>query len=160
MEFTTRYLGFKLRSPLIAAPSPLSEEVDNLRRMEDAGAGAVVLHSLFEEQIVRESLDLHRFTTKGTESFAESLTYFPELSEYRIGPEEYLDHVRRAKEAVRIPVIGSLNGSTVGGWTKYATRIQEAGADALELNIYYIPTDPALSAENVEDTYVEILKAV
>ncbi|RPJ41800.1 MAG: dihydroorotate dehydrogenase-like protein [Candidatus Latescibacterota bacterium] len=160
MDFTTLYLGLKLKSPLVAAPSPLSEEIGNIRKLEDAGAGAVVMHSLFEEQIVRESLDLHRFSMKGTESFAESLTYFPEPSEYRVGPEEYLDHIRKAKESVRIPIIGSLNGTTVGGWTEYAARIQEAGADALELNIYYIPTDPALSAEHVESTYIDILKAV
>jgi dihydroorotate dehydrogenase (fumarate) len=160
MDLTTRYLGMKLKNPLVPSASPLMEEIGNIRKMEDAGAAAVVLHSLFEEQIAAESLDLHRFTTKGTESFAESLTYFPEPSEYRLGPEEYLEHIRRAKAAVKIPVIASLNGASAGGWIEYATRIQEAGADALELNIYYLPTDAALSAEQVENAYVEIVKAV
>ncbi|MBM3319937.1 MAG: dihydroorotate dehydrogenase-like protein [Candidatus Eisenbacteria bacterium] len=160
MDLTTHYLGMKLKSPIVPSASPLSEEIGNIRKMEDAGAGAVVLHSLFEEQIAQESLDLDHFTTKGTESFAESLTYFPEPGEYRLGPEEYLNHIRKAKEAVKIPVIASLNGTSEGGWTDYAARMEEAGADALELNIYYIPTDPALSAEKVENTYVEIVKSV
>jgi dihydroorotate dehydrogenase (fumarate) len=150
----------KLKSPIVPSASPLSEEIGNIRKMEDAGAGAVVLHSLFEEQIAQESLDLDHFTTKGTESFAESLTYFPEPGEYRLGPEEYLNHIRKAKEAVKIPIIASLNGTSAGGWTDYAARMEEAGADALELNIYYIPTDPSLSAEKVENTYVEIVKSV
>ncbi|MFH1681810.1 MAG: dihydroorotate dehydrogenase-like protein [Candidatus Eisenbacteria bacterium] len=160
MDLTTHYLGMKLRSPLVPSASPLTEEIGNIRKMEDAGAGAVVLHSLFEEQIVRESLELDRFTSKGTESFAEALTYFPEPEEYRLGPDEYLNHIRKAKEAVKIPVIASLNGASTGGWTEYAGRMQEAGADALELNIYYIPTDPALSAERIENTYIEIVKSV
>jgi dihydroorotate dehydrogenase (fumarate) len=160
MDLTTRYLGMKLKNPLVPSASPLMEEIGNIRKMEDAGAAAVVLHSLFEEQIAAEALDLHRFTTKGTESFAESLTYFPEPSEYRLGPEEYLEHIGKAKAAVKIPVIASLNGASAGGWIEYATLIQEAGADALELNIYYLPTDSALSAEQVENAYVEIVKAV
>ncbi len=160
MDLTTHYLGMKLKSPIVPSASPLSEEIGNIRKMEDAGAGAVVLHSLFEEQIAQESLDLDHFTTKGTESFAESLTYFPEPGEYRLGPEEYLNHIRKAKEAVKIPIIASLNGTSAGGWTDYAARMEEAGADALELNIYYIPTDPSLSAEKVENTYVEIVKSV
>lgn len=160
MDLTTHYLGMKLKSPIVPSASPLSEEIGNIRKMEDAGAGAVVLYSLFEEQIAQESLDLDHFTTKGTESFAESLTYFPEPGEYRLGPEEYLNHIRKAKEAVKIPVIASLNGTSEGGWTDYAARMEEAGADALELNIYYIPTNPSLSAEKVENTYVEIVKSV
>jgi dihydroorotate dehydrogenase (fumarate) len=160
MNLTTNYLGLKLRSPLVPSASPLSEEIGNIRRMEDAGAGAVVLHSLFEEQLRLERFELNRSLTEGTESFPEALTYFPELEEFSLGPEEYLDHIAKAKSAVKIPVIASLNGSTMGGWTNYARQIQSAGADAIELNIYYIPTDPEITAEQVERNYVEILKSV
>lgn len=160
MDLTTQYLGLKLRSPLVVSASPLSEEVDNIRRMEDAGASAVVLHSLFEEQLRRDRLELHRHTIYGTESFAEALTYFPEPDEYRLGPEEYLGHISEAKRRVNIPIIASLNGSSTGGWTKYARQIEQAGADALELNIYYIPTDLNLTGTEVELTYLQILKEV
>jgi len=128
--------------------------------MEDAGASAVVLYSLFEEQLVREEFELAHHLQHGTESFAEALTYFPEPVQFKLGPDGYLEHIRKAKEAVSIPVIASLNGSSLGGWTKFAHRMQEAGADALELNIYYIPTDPNLSSHDVEQTYLDILKAV
>ena len=160
MNLTTNYLGLKLRSPLVPSASPLSEDIDNIKRMEDAGAGAVVLHSLFEEQLRLERFELNRSLTEGTESFPEALTYFPEPEEFKLGPEEYLDHVANAKKSVKIPVIASLNGSTLGGWTNYARQIQSAGADAIELNIYYIPTDPNITAEQVERNYVDILKAV
>ncbi len=160
MDLTTRYLGLKLRSPLVVGASPLSENVDNIRRMEDAGASAVVLHSLFEEQLRQDRLELHRHTTYGTESFAEALTYFPDPEEYRLGPEEYLRHIWEAKQKVQIPVIASLNGSSTGGWTEYARQIERAGADALELNIYYIPTDPNLTGTEVELNYLQILKEV
>jgi len=160
MDLTTNYLGLKLRSPLVVSASPLSEDIDNLKRMEDAGAAAVVLYSLFEEQLRQDRLELHQNLQQGTESFAESLTYFPEADEYKLGPEEYLKHIAAAKKATRIPIIASLNGSSVGGWTDYAKQIQQAGADALELNIYYIPTDMDLSGEVVEETYINILKAV
>lgn len=160
MDLTTKYLGLNLRSPLVVGASPLSEEVDNIRRMEDAGASAVVLHSLFEEQLRRDRLELHRHTIYGTESFAEALTYFPEPEEYRLGPEEYLRHVAEAKQRVGIPIIASLNGSSTGGWTQYARQIEEAGADALELNIYYIPTDLNLTGTEVELTYLQILREV
>lgn len=160
MDLTTTYLGKELRSPLVPSASPLSEDVDNIKRMEDNGAGAVVLYSLFEEQIVKEQYELHHHLTHGTESFAESLTYFPEPTEFHVGPEGYLNHIRKAKEAVDIPVIASLNGSSIGGWTEFAQKIAEAGADALELNVYYIPTDPSLSGQQVEQTYVDILQAV
>jgi len=160
MDLTTTYLGLKLRSPLVVSASPLSEDVDNIKRMEDAGASAVVLYSLFEEQLRHDRLELHQNLQQGTESFAESLTYFPEPDEFRLGPEEYLKHIAEAKKASKIPIIASLNGSSVGGWTEYARQIQQAGADALELNIYSIPTDMEMSGEVVEDNYLNILRAV
>ena len=160
MDLTTNYLGLKLRSPLVVSASPLSEDIDNLKRMEDAGASAVVLYSLFEEQLKQDRLELHQNLQQGTESFAESLSYFPEAEEYKLGPEEYLKHIAAAKKATRIPIIASLNGSSAGGWTEYAKQIQKAGADALELNIYYIPTDMNLTGTEVEMTYLDILKSV
>ncbi len=160
MDLSTRYMGLNLRSPLVPSASPLSDQIDGIRRMEDSGAAAVVLYSLFEEQIARESEALQQQLAYGTESFAEALTYLPEPGEFRVGPDEYLNHVRRAKEAVRIPVIASLNGSTLGGWVDYARKIQQAGADALELNVYYIETNLDRTALEVEQTYVDILKAV
>jgi dihydroorotate dehydrogenase (fumarate) len=160
MDLTTSYLGLTLRSPLVPSASPLSEEIDTIRRMEDAGAAAVVLYSLFEEQLVLDRFELHHHLTEGTESFAEALTYFPEPPEFHLGPEDYLNHIRKAKAAVDIPIIASLNGSSLGGWTNYAKQMQEAGADALELNIYYIATDSQQTAEQVEQTYLDILRAV
>ncbi len=160
MDLTTNYLGLELRTPLVPSASPLSQELDNLKRMEDAGAAAIVLHSLFEEQITHERLELHYHLTQGTESFAEALNYFPEPAAYHFGPDAYLDYIRRAKAAVAVPIIASLNGATLGGWTEFARQMEQAGADALELNIYYIPTDPALTAAQVEQTYLDILHAV
>jgi dihydroorotate dehydrogenase (fumarate) len=160
MDLTTTYLGLKLRTPLVPSASPLSEEIDKIKEMEDAGASAVVLYSLFEEQLRQERFELHHHLEHGTESFAEALTYFPEPEEYRLGPEEYLKHIAQAKKAVRIPLIASINGSSVGGWTQYAKLVQQAGADALELNIYYIPTDLNLPGTAVEQTYLDILRAV
>jgi len=160
MNLTTNYLGLKLRTPLVPAASPLSENIDDIKKMEDAGASAVVLYSLFEEQLRQDRAELNQSMEQGTESFAEALTYFPEPESYNLGPEEYLKHIAQAKKSVRIPVIASLNGSSAGGWTSYAKQIQQAGADALELNIYYIPTDMKLSASDVEQTYLDILKAV
>ena len=159
-DLSTSYLGLTLTSPLVASAGPLSESLDNIRRMEDAGAGAVVLFSLFEEQIALESHHLDRHLSHGTESFAESLTYLPDVHDYRLGPDAYLEHVRRAKAAVSIPVIGSLNGVSTGGWISYARKIQDAGADALELNVYAIPTDPAVSSAEVEQTYVDLVRDV
>jgi dihydroorotate dehydrogenase (fumarate) len=150
----------RLRTPLVPSASPLSEEIGDIRRMEDAGAGAVVLYSFFEEQLRLERLELHHHLTQGTESFAEAITYFPDPEEFHLGPEGYLEHIRRAKEAVEIPVIASLNGTSLGGWIDYARLIEQAGADAIELNIYYIPADPALTGAEVEQTYLSILKAV
>lgn len=161
MDLSTTYLGLKLRTPLVpSAAAPLTEEIDNIRRLEDAGAAAVVLHSLFEEQLRADRLALAQAMTEGTESFAEALTYFPEPDEFKIGPETYLEHIRKAKEAVKIPIIASLNGSSPGGWTDYAKQIQQAGADALELNIYYIVADMEMTSGDVEQTYIDILKAV
>ncbi len=160
MDLSVTYLGLKLRSPLAVSASPLTEDLSNIRRMEDAGAGAVVFHSLFEEQLALERLELAQHLEAGTESFAESLSYFPEAEEYRLGPEEYLEQIQKAKAAVSMPVIASLNGSSLGGWTDYARQLQQAGADAIELNIYYIPTDLDLPGSEVEKTYVEILRAV
>ncbi len=160
MDLSTTYLGLKLRTPLIPAASPLSEEIGTIKEMEDNGASAVVLYSLFEEQLRKESEELASHLQHGTESFAEALTYFPEPEEFRLGPDEYLKHIAKAKQAVRIPVIASLNGSSAGGWTEYAKGIQQAGADALELNIYYIPTDMNLTSVAIEQTYLDILKSV
>ena len=158
IDLSTSYLGLQLKNPLVVSPSPLSEELGNIRRMEDAGASAVVLHSLFEEQLLVESQDLDRFLSSGTESFAESLSYFPDLRQYKLGPEEYLELIRKAKAAVKIPVIGSLNGVSTGGWISYAKKIQDAGADALELNVFYIPTDPELSGAQVEQMYCDLVR--
>jgi dihydroorotate dehydrogenase (fumarate) len=160
VDISTTYLGLNLRSPLIASASPLSENVDNIKRMEDAGAGAVVLFSLFEEQIRREREALHHYLQQGTESYAEALTFFPEPVEYHTTTEGYLGLIRKAKETVDIPVIASLNGSTLGGWTKFARKMEQAGADALELNIYHIPTNRDVSGEDIEQTYLDILLAV
>src|SRR5579864_5668954 len=160
IDLSTDYLGLTLRTPLVASASPLSQEIGSIRRLEDAGASAIVLYSLFEEQLRLESLEWDHHLSAGTESFAESLTYFPQPSEFRLGPEGYLEHIRKAKEAVDIPVIASLNGASVGGWTKFAKEIEEAGADALECNVYSIPTDPELKAAEIEQTYVDIVWAV
>jgi dihydroorotate dehydrogenase (fumarate) len=160
IDLRTRYLGLELPSPLVMSASPLCEDVDNIRRAEDAGAGAVVLHSLFEEQIAIESHDLDHHLTHGTHSVAEALSYFPDMTAYNLGPEGYLEHVRKAKAAVDIPVIASLNGVSSGGWIEYARRIEQAGADALELNVYFVPTDPLMSAVTVERMYVDLARDV
>jgi dihydroorotate dehydrogenase (fumarate) len=160
MDLTTTYLGLKLRTPLVPSASPLSEEVDSIKRLEDAGASAIVLYSLFEEQLRQDRVELHQHMEAGTFSYAEALTYFPEPDQFHLGPDEYLKHISKAKNAVNMPVIASLNGSSVGGWTSYAKAIQQAGADALELNIYYIPTDLDVTSAQIEQTYLEILKAV
>ena len=160
IDLSTTYMGLDLKNPLVVSPSPLCEDIDNIRRMEESGSAAVVIHSLFEEQIALESQDLDYYLTQGTYSFAESLTYFPDLGDYKLGPDEYLEHIRRAKEAVDIPIIGSLNGVSTGGWIKYAKAIEEAGADALELNIYYIPTNPNMTSEQVEGMYADLVRGV
>jgi dihydroorotate dehydrogenase (fumarate) len=160
INLTTKYLGLDLRTPLVASASPLSQELDSIRHLEDAGASAVVLYSLFEEQLRHEALELDERLDSGTESFAESITYFPRPAEFRLGPEGYLNHIRKAKEAVRIPIIASLNGATVGGWTQYAKQIEQAGADAIECNIYSIPTDVDKSSSEVEQDYIDIVQSV
>jgi dihydroorotate dehydrogenase (fumarate) len=160
MDFSTTYLGKKLRSPLVVSANPLSERVDNIKRMEDAGAGAVVLYSLFEEQLRQEQFSLDHHLTNGTESFAESLTYFPEMLEYHTTSDAYLQHIRRTKEAVDIPIIASLNGTTASGWTSFAKKIEQAGADALELNLYSIQTDPKWTGQDAEANYLETVTRV
>lgn len=160
MDLSTTYLGLKLRTPLVLAASPLSEEIDSIKQMADNGASAVVLYSLFEEQLRQESAELAKNLEQGTFSTPEALTYFPEPEEFRLGPDEYLKHISKAKAAVAIPVIASLNCSSGGGWTEYAKGVQEAGADALELNIYYIPTDVELTSTRIEQNYIAIVKAV
>lgn len=160
MDLSTTYLGLKLKNPIVPSASPLSHTLDSMKRLEDAGAAAIVMYSLFEEQITHEAAELDHYLSYGTESFAESLTYFPEANEYNLGPEEYIELLHSAKGSLEIPVIGSLNGISTGGWIEYAKKIEEAGADALELNVYYIPTDPRLVSQDVEERYLEVLHAV
>jgi dihydroorotate dehydrogenase (fumarate) len=160
MNLTTSYLGFKLRTPFVPSASPLSENLDNIKRMEDAGAAAIVFHSLFEEQLRQDRHELQYYLDQGTESYPEALSYFPEPSQFKVGPEAYVEHIAKAKAAVGIPIMASLNGSTFGGWQTYARQIEQAGADALELNIYSLPTDPDRSAEDIEDGYLAILASV
>jgi dihydroorotate dehydrogenase (fumarate) len=160
MDLTTTYMGLTLKNPLVPSSSPLSRNLNSLRRMEDNGASAIVLYSLFEEQITLESHNLNQYLTQGAESFPEALTYFPEAAEYETGPDEYMEHIQKAKEALSIPIIASLNGVSTGGWVKYAKNIEEAGADGLELNVYYLPTDPNLSGPEVEQIYLDVLKDV
>lgn len=160
IDLSTEYLGMKLRSPLVASAGPLAKDVGSIRRLEDAGLAAVVLHSLFEEQINIESQELDRFLSETSDGHAESLSYFPDLENYNFGPDAYLEHIRKAKEAVQIPVIASLNGVSQGGWVRYAKLMQDAGADALELNIYFLPTDTHLSSAHIEATYCELVRSV
>jgi dihydroorotate dehydrogenase (fumarate) len=160
MNLSTEYLGFKLPHPLMPGASPLVEDLDNVRRLEDAGAAAIVMESLFEEQIEAEQMAVHHFVEAHAESSAEAISYMPTPDEFHLGPEEYLRHIRRIKEAVRIPVIASLNGSTPGGWLDYARQMEQAGADALELNVYALATDPETSGEDVERETTEIVTAV
>jgi dihydroorotate dehydrogenase (fumarate) len=161
MDLTTTYLGLKLKNPLVLAASPLSSDIAKIKRLAELGASAVVMYSLFEEQINHEIEEVDHFLSYGTESFAESLTYFPEPEDFKnLHAEDYLNHISKLKQAVDIPVIGSLNGVSTGGWMDYARKIEQAGADALELNTYYVATDIALTAEKVENLYLENLKAV
>lgn len=160
MDLTTQYLGLRLKSPLVPSASPLSEDLDNIKRMEDAGAAAVVLYSIFEEQIRAERYELHHHLTQGTESYPEALTYFPDPTELFVGVEDYLKHIQRAKETTRIPIIPSINGSTQGGWIDFAKQIEQAGADALELNLYNIPTRLDQTGADIERQYIEVLAAV
>ncbi len=160
IDLSTNYLGLKLKSPLVASASPMCQEVGNIRRLEDAGASAVVLHSLFEEQIDVEGDQLERFIAQGSEISAEATSQFPDLLYKVMGPETYLKHIVKCKQAVKIPIIASLNGTTNSGWIRYAKDIQQAGADALELNIYYIPVDSDASGDQVEQKYVDLVQAI
>lgn len=158
-DLSTSYMGLKLRNPLVASSSPLCKSVDNICRLEDAGASAVVLHSLFEEQINLESFELDRWL-EPNEGFAEAQSYLPDLTSYNIGPEGYVEHIASAKKSVRIPVIGSLNGVSSGGWIRFARLIEQAGADALELNIYYLPTNPHMTGTQVEMMHTELVEEI
>lgn len=159
-NLTTRYLGLTLRNPLVASASPLTRKIEDAKKLDEAGVGAIVMYSLFEEQIIHDSLELDHYLNVGTESFAESLTYFPDLGTYAMGPGKYLDHLAAVKKAVRVPVIGSLNGVSRGGWTKYAHHMQDAGADAVELNLYYLAADPELTSLELENSYLELVADV
>lgn len=160
VDLSTSYLGLNLKNPIVPSASPLSKDPGEVKKMEDAGASAIVMYSLFEEEITHDMLEMYHHTTPHTESFAEALTYFPEAAGYMHGPDEYLDHIYKIKQAVGIPVIGSLNGSTPGGWTRYAKLIEEAGADAIELNVYLLATDPSMSSWNIENIYIDTLRLV
>jgi len=160
VDLTTTYLGLQLKNPLVVSASPLSKKVDLVRRLEDAGAAAVVLYSLFEEQITHESHELDHFLSRATETYAEALSYFPNLKRYNLEPDSYLEHLYRVKQAVGIPVIGSLNGASPGGWVEYARKIEQAGADALELNIYYLPTGRFISSGELEENYIALVRDV
>ncbi len=160
MNLSTKYLGLELKNPIVPSAGPLSQSLDNIKKMEDNGAAAVVLYSLFEEQIEHEQLELDHYTTVHNESFAEALDYFPEPFEYKTGPEEYLEHIRKAKISVDIPIIASLNGKSLGGWIEYAKKIEEAGADALELNIYHLATDINKTPQEIDNSYINIVKSV
>jgi dihydroorotate dehydrogenase (fumarate) len=160
MSLTTNYLGLVLRNPIVASSSPLSHTVDSIRRLEDAGASAVVMYSLFEEQITFDSYYIDHYLRSGSNSYSESLSFFPEMDRYNVWPDEYLNLIRRAKEAVDIPIIGSLNGVSAGGWINYAGLIEDAGAAALELNIYYVPTNLDLAGQEVENIYLDMLRSV
>ncbi len=159
-DLSTTYLGLKLKNPLVASASPLSKKIDKAKKLEEAGISAIVMYSLFEEQIIHESLELDHFLNRGTESFAEALSYLPDGGLYGISPEKYLNQVAGLKKALSIPVIGSLNGVSKGGWTSYARKIEEAGADALELNMYYIATDADMTSSDIEETQVELVAEV
>jgi dihydroorotate dehydrogenase (fumarate) len=158
IDLSTTYLGLKLKNPLVASASPLSEKLDSVRQLEDCGVSAIVMYSLFEEQVIRESLELDRYLSNGTHTYAEALTYLPEVGRYSMGPEAYVENVYRLKQATNIPIIGSLNGVSTGGWIQYAQQIEQAGADAVELNIYYLPVDPDLSGAELEENYVNLVK--
>jgi len=160
VDLTTRYLGLELANPIVPSASTLSQRSDTLKRLEAAGAAAIVMQSLFEEQIEREELEIHHVLETGAESFQEATTYLPELEDYNVGPDAYLRHLEQTKQELHIPVIGSLNGSSDGGWTRYARLIQEAGADALELNVYYVAADPSQTSADVEQRYLDLVAEV
>lgn len=156
-DLSTTYLGLKLRNPIVASASPLSKKIDRAKKLDEAGIGAIVMFSLFEEQIIQESLELDHYLSRGTDTYPEALSYLPDGGMYAVSPEKYLSQVAGLKKAVNVPVIGSLNGVSKGGWTNYARKIEEAGADALELNLYYIPTDLEVTSNDIEDMQVELV---
>jgi dihydroorotate dehydrogenase (fumarate) len=160
IDLSTTYLGLKLKNPLVASSSPMCEDVGNIRRLEDSGASAIVLQSLFEEQIEHESDELDRFIEAGAEVSSEATSHFPDLTHRVMGTDGYLAHIVKCKQAVQIPVIASLNGTTTGGWISYAKQMEQAGADALELNIYHIAVDADVTGEQVDRRYVDLVKAV
>ncbi|MCS7303508.1 MAG: dihydroorotate dehydrogenase-like protein [Thermoguttaceae bacterium] len=160
IDLATTYLGLELKNPLLVSACPLSERLETLQQLEQTGAAAIVMYSLFEEQIEHETAEFHRVYERGADSFAEALTYFPDLEDYRLGPEDYVQHVAKAKRALSIPLIASLNGVSPGGWIRYAKMLQDAGADALELNVYYIAADMNLSGPEVEQKYIDLVHAV
>lgn len=159
-DLRTRYLGLELANPVVPSASTLSSRIDTLKRLQDAGAAAVVMQSLFEEQIEHEEIEIHRMLEAGAHSFPEAITYVPELEDYNIGPEAYVRHLEQTKHELEIPVIGSLNGASTGGWVRHAKLISDAGADALELNIYYVAADPNLTSAEVEQRYIDLVAAV
>ena len=159
-DLSTTYLGLNLKNPLVASASPLSKKLEKARKLEEAGIAAIVMYSLFEEQILHESLEFDHYLSRGTDSFAEALTYLPDGGMYSISPDKYVDQLSALKKSLSIPVIGSLNGVSKGGWTKYAKRMQDAGADALELNLYYVVTDPDLKSGDIENVQVDLVSEV
>jgi dihydroorotate dehydrogenase (fumarate) len=160
MDLKTTYLGLQLKNPVVPSAGPFSRSLESMKELEDSGASAIVMHSIFEEQFKHEAVELDHYLAYGTESFAEALSYFPKVDEYRVEPDDYLELIHKAKKSLNIPVIGSMNGITAGGWIDYAKKIEEAGADAIELNIYYIPTDSKLTSADVEKRYIDVLTAV
>lgn len=160
IDVSTKYLGLKLKGPIVVSSTPLSESLENVHRMEEAGASAIVLTSLFEEQLALESRALDEDLSRGTESFAESLGYLPDLNDYRMTHEVYLDHLRRAKDAVKIPILASLNGATTGGWVRFAQESESAGADAIELNTYALATDRSQTSSELEAQLLELVESV
>jgi len=160
IDLSTNYLGLRLKNPIVVSASPLSEKLENFPRMRDAGASAIVMYSLFEEQIEAESENIDSALEYGANSYAESTSYLPDMPKYHIGPDRYLDLLQKAKKSVDIPIIASLNGNSRGGWTQYAQYMEEAGADALELNIFNIPTDPSITGQQLEDSYVELVRSI
>ncbi len=160
MDLKTKYMGLELKNPLVLSASPYSENIDNLCRLEEAGVSAVVMHSLFEEQIRQEAREMEDRLEQGTESFPEALSYFPEPADFKLGPQDYIEQIKKAKKSLSIPVIASINGCTEGGWVDYAKLMQDAGADGIELNVYFLATDTEKSSDEIENTYEIILQGV
>ncbi len=160
IDITTNYLGLKLKSPIVASSSPLCKTIDDIKRLEDGGVGAICLHSLFEEQIEMESIGLNERLSGHEFTYGEALSYFPDLTTYNIGADGYLEHIRKAKQATKVPIIGNLNGISFGGWVRFAKEIEEAGADALELNLYNLPVDTETTGAEVEAQYEELVEAI